>query len=190
LSPFLEKAQRVLEDRYRLSPGATVTDFIRLIPGLKARGTLWIEQSQDSPDLDVAVLLDRDLFEALPHAAPSVSVGLEEVSHFVYLSHNHNRGRNVTRLEMEIQSEVDRIVLAFDPRLGLTQEISETLLQELHFKPYSSADYETARSTASEFLRSLRRHDPRAWTDEEHRAIQRFYELPLQEKLKSRGTLS
>jgi hypothetical protein len=184
LSAFLDKAQRILEERYQLNSGLSVTEFIRVIPGLNPRGSLWVEQEHSSTDLQVAVLLDRDLFEALPDEAPSVSVSLEEVSHFVYLNHNHDRGRNVTRLEMEIQAEVDRIVLAFDPRLGLTPSMADTFWDELHQKSFQDSTYETARQAASRFLKSLKRHDPRAWTPAEFESIERFYELSLQDKLK------
>jgi hypothetical protein len=161
-----------------------VNEFVRIIPGLNPRGSLWVEQQASSPDLNVAVLLDRDLFEALPFEAPSVSVGLEEVSHFVYLNYNHERGRNITRLEMEIQAEVDRIVLAFDPRLGVAPSMADSFWEDLHQKSFEDSRYETARLAASRFLKSLKYHDPRSWTPAEFQSIERFYELSLQDKLK------
>ena len=111
--------------------------------------------------MNIAVLLDRDLLEACESSKRSVSVPFEEISHFVYLSFNHNRGRNITTLEMEIQSEVDRILLAFDARFELAVSTQNELLKELLEIPYADRDYEFARRSAANFLRQLSGGNPR-----------------------------
>lgn len=185
---LLSRIQKNLEEKYGAHTGLEVQDFVRSTPRLDNLGTLLVQQSES--DLDLALLFDRDIFAAFEgqpgriQKNRALSVSFEEVSHFVYLSFNHARGRNITQLEMEMQSEVDRVYLAFH---GPLDDIAPTdqnfLLHEALHRPHASESYETARKAAANFLRQLSGGDPRAWTAEDLRQLRKFFHSDLSEKL-------
>jgi hypothetical protein len=181
----LARVQRHLEDAYGASTGLDIRDFVRTVPGLDALGQLLVS-ADEQRDLDLALLLDRDLFSAWSlgtRSAPRAhSVVFEEASHFVYLAFNHQRGRDVTSLEMEMQSEVDRILLAFAPSTTVSSAEKESLLRELLHASYTSSAYETSRQTAASFVRSLG-PDPSQWSADAHERLRRFFHSDLGEKL-------
>ncbi len=182
----LELMQIHLEETYGAKTGLQVKEFVRSIAKLDKLGSL-VVQTQNNSDLDLALLFDRDILAAFDSSAtPStraLSVTFEEVSHFVYLSFNHQRGRNVTQLEMEIQSEIDRVLLAFHGGPTTPAAQQNELLTELLEKSYSDADYEHARKTAAAFLRQLSGGDPRAWTPGDFTQLRKFFHSDLSEKL-------
>ena len=200
---FLSQIQHTLEDRYGAVTGLDVLDFVRTAPLVPGLGSLLVEQLMGH-DLDIALLLDRDILAAWnpspagpihPEADPSmgpfgkrsVSVPFEEVSHFVYLAYNHNRGRNITALEMEMQSEVDRIFLAFHGDFKISNQCQKDLMNELLEVPYTQTEnnprYETARKAAADFVRRLSGGDPRAWSETEFERLRRFFHSDLGRKM-------
>lgn len=189
---FLHKIQLFLEEGYGAHTGIDVRHFVKAQNALKGSGKLLIEQEAETADLNIALLLDRDILAAWESwnsparaqlSALDISVPMEEVSHFVYLSWNHTRGRNVTSLEMEIQSEVDRVFLAFHGELLLPEASALQLLNDLFHKPYTGADYELARLTAARFIRFLGDGNPAAWTETEFRQLREFFHSDLSRKI-------
>lgn len=180
---FLNDIQRAIEDTYGAATGLDVRDFVVPRADFKPLGSLLVAQlAQD--DLDVALLFDRDVLAAFEGSAPkAVAVSIEEVSHFVYLSYNHARGRNVTALEMEMQSEVDRILLAFHGTLDIDANVRAHLLTELYEHRYPDERYEAGRRAAARLVRGLSGGDPRAWTAREFELLRRFFHSDLSEKL-------
>ncbi len=181
--------QSFLEETYGAKTGLDVRDFIRPVAGLDNLGQLWVDQTQNG-DLDVAVLLDRDILAAWEKpqdlSPRALSVSFEEISHFVYLAYNHERKRNITRLELEAQSEVDRILLAFHKTHEAHPHGGENLLNELVAIPYSDqagSTYEEARELASKFIRNLSGGDPRTWTPTEFEILRKFFHSDLSEKI-------
>lgn len=183
---FLSRIQTFLEERYGARTGIDVRDFVRPIEKLDRKGEMLVEQASNEADLNLALLLDRDIlsaWEAGRALAPAeLAVPFEEVSHFVYLSWNHARGRNVTPIEMEMQSEVDRILLAFHGGWDAGEQNRHELLDQLLHAPYASESYETARRAAAGFVRRLG-GDPRAWTKREFAALADFFHSDLARKL-------
>jgi hypothetical protein len=189
---FLRWAQLELEEFYGAQTGLDVRDFVRTVPHFEALGLLHIEQNVDEGDINLALLLDRDMFSAWQSKQAlqkrSLGVLLEETSHFVYLGFNHQRGRNISHLEMELQSEVDRIVLAFHPQAPQAcRETAQALLEELHESPYTqnskSELYETARRWASLLLRRMGQVHPSQWNQAEASLLRKFFHLDLSEKI-------
>ncbi len=190
---FLSDIQKTLEENYGAFTGLDVRHFVREAPQLKELGTLLVEHEVHSDDLNVALLFDRDVLQAVNAGEKalekrSLSVSFEEVSHFVYLSFNHGRGRNITTLEMEMQSEIDRIVLAFSSSLNVGSAKRDALLQELLEKPYENIKYEEARLAASKFIRQLSGGDPSAWSPREQSLLRQFFHSDLSEKLRLAGS--
>jgi len=184
----LHWAQCSLEEFYGAPTCLDVRDFVRTLPGFDELGRLHVEQDIARGDIDLALFLDRDIFAAWQvqkhHRAASVLC--EEVSHFVYLGFNHRRHRNVSSIELELQSEVDRILLAFRPdapeRIVVHQR---ALLEEVTTRPHADpkSDYETARKWAAKLIRSLSGGRPEAWGPDELRLLREFFHRDLAEKL-------
>jgi hypothetical protein len=209
----LNAIQNQIEEIYGARTGLNVDDFVRPVKNFAGLGELLIEQ-ESSGDLNLALLFDRDILAAwqqtnagsnnslssneTPNLEPSqnqdhrpLSVTFEEVSHFVYLAYNHNRGRNITELEMEIQSEVDRIVLAFHGPFDVHPEARTRLLSELCDETYTEQKlgsakrnrYEYSRRVAARFLNGLSSGDPHAWSPAEFETLRRFFHNDLGGKL-------
>lgn len=123
--------QRQLERLYDVSVGHDVEDFVihdaelagRLENSLVPRPApekLLLHETDDSVDL--ALYLDRTLVERLRRDDPSVCLhagnlsdfltALEGVSHFLYLTWSVRHERTVSLLELELQAEIDKFILA------------------------------------------------------------------------------
>jgi hypothetical protein len=188
----LQRVQQVLEDSYDLKTGLDIRDFVLPESNFKELGKLEVVQkNSENNDIDLAVIFDRDILSAFNGSGQSdinlqhraTSVVFEEVSHFVYLAFNHYRGRNITRLEMEIQSEVDRILLAYNSSIEISNTVREALWIELLDHNYSDKKYEESRLAAIRFIRGLKSENPAAWSRNEKEALLRFFHGDLGEKL-------
>ena len=187
---FLKNIQGHLEDVYGAKTGLDVTDFVRSIKNFTNLGSLVVETESEG-DLNIALLLDRDILSCWEagqrvEQIRSITVPIGEVSHFVYLGFNHNRGRNITQLEMELQSEIDRLLVAFHGTLPINDATKSQMLKEVFDSAYSAGAgdrYEEARKIACSFLRTLSGTDPRAWTTRDFETLRRFFHSDLSEKI-------
>jgi len=126
---IIERLQGIIERTYDLENCHRATDFLVTCPefarvfGFQADGEGGTERvlvTQDADQMDLAVYLDRDVVTRLAQHDPVKSLHdgnledfwtvIEGVSHFVYLIWNAARRRQVTRLELELQAEVDKFV--------------------------------------------------------------------------------
>jgi hypothetical protein len=128
---LVNRLQRHLENLYEVRSGYQVADFLIDDPCLARRldrtrnprdipEKLLIHQDGDS--LNLALYLDRDLLQRLADDDPTESLhgqnlhdfwmALEGISHFIYLTWNAGHQRSVTLLEMELQAEIDKYILA------------------------------------------------------------------------------
>ena len=128
---LLNRLQRHLENIYEVQSGYRVADFLIDDPALARRldstpnprdlpEKLLIRQ--DGESLDLALYLDPDLLRRLDDNDPTESLhgdnlhdfwmALEGISHFLYLTWNAGHERSVSLLEMELQAEVDKYILA------------------------------------------------------------------------------
>lgn len=128
---LLEELQVMLHQTYDLQGEHRVTDFLTMNPALVAAlGILpgsgaareQVLVSQQEPDcVDIAVYIDPAVLDRLRSSDPLDELhddnladfwaALEGVSHFVYLAWNAALDKPVTRLELELQAEVDKFVL-------------------------------------------------------------------------------
>lgn len=127
----LRKIQNHLERLYEVSIDHDVDRYLITDPGLARRldagpgareapEKLLVQQEEDG--LSLALYLDQTLLDALAADDPSENLhdgnlasfwhALEGVSHFLYLVWNAGYGRSVTRLELELQAEVDKFIMA------------------------------------------------------------------------------
>jgi len=128
---LVNRLQRHLENIYEVQSGYRVADFLIDDPGLARRldsapnareipEKLLIQQ--DGESLNLALYLDPQLLQRLNANDPTESLhgenlhdfwmALEGISHFLYLTWNARHERSVTLLEMELQAEVDKYILA------------------------------------------------------------------------------
>lgn len=127
---LIRSLQNLLADFYELEIDADVTDYLVTDPRVlnllqtdcepSPDETLFIGVGEDQ--LEVALYLNKELLGRLSAADPIGDFGrsnlddfckvLEGVSHFVYLAWNAAKDKCVTRLELELQSEVDKYVSA------------------------------------------------------------------------------
>jgi hypothetical protein len=129
---LLNRLQQHLETIYEVRSGYQVADFLINDTGL-ARDLDMSETARDLPEkllirkqdeeaVDVALYLDPDLLQRLEANDPTQLlhgqnlhdfwVALEGISHFLYFTWNAGYERRVSLLEMELQGEVDKYVLA------------------------------------------------------------------------------
>ena len=183
---LLAAIQRHLTAIYRIDAPARAEDFL-LDPGLHAR----LAQSEDLPDAEgqllvleepealwLGVHLDervqdrlrtRDPYRRLDHGNLSPFLtAVEETSHFLYLIWSARHGRTVTRLELELQAEVDKfaagaLVIAGQRRKGDggldTESLARILFRawslEEGLDPDDANRYRTASRLAARYCRAL-----------------------------------
>lgn len=184
-SPLLRavaRAQVWLTAIYRLELDLSAEQFVvdpqlaqQLLPPDSPRsGVLVIE---DSDELSVGLYLHAE-------DARDPDAVLEETSHLLYLAWLADREWSVSRLVLELQSEVDRYAVA---RVRGREALE-------HFGDYGWCDwvdaearelYETAHRSAHRYCRELERRYPRrSDTPELLSALRRFYRAPPDQKLR------
>lgn len=158
-----------------------------------------------SPDgLDVSLYIDETILEALSLDDPYVQltsanlndflIALEGVSHFNYVVWHAGHERPVTRLELELQAEVDKFVtgsmlFASQGELGAMEAFHEALFSNVRFHPEldhgEETRYRDANRYAAKYCITLTRrfrhqHDQPSFVNE----LRRFYRLPQNEKIR------
>jgi hypothetical protein len=127
---LLNELQQLIGRTYDLDAQPAVADFVITCPAL-ARSLGLPAAAASSPEqvlvadggdtLDLAVYLDEEMLARLQAEDPLAALhdgnladfwtALEGVSHFVFLAWNAAWDRQTTRLELELQAEVDKFVL-------------------------------------------------------------------------------
>ncbi len=122
-------AQRQLEDLYRLGLPVDAADFVvdgagreRMVARLgaspsTAREALWVLEEEEG--LSMALCLAEELLgaDALTDGGLDAWCAvLEGVSHLLYVVHRALNSRTVTRLELELQAEVDKFLATWFAR--------------------------------------------------------------------------
>jgi hypothetical protein len=173
--------QRRLERFYGLESAPDVLDFVR-IGDAGSRETLLLRESDG--ELEVALIL--------PPARSAKTDDLwfqlvEGVSHFVYIAERARTGLPATRLELELQAEVDKFVLLTLRRAPAVSSgtVLERLYQSVSFlhPPGSEAGdrYRLANDLAARFVARLLARG--AWSRVE-RELRRFYRSGQAEKIR------
>jgi hypothetical protein len=208
---LLDDLQGMLQQTYDLEGEHRVTDFLTMNPALiealgilpgSAAGQEQVLVSQQEPDcVDIAVYIAPEVLERLGEANPLEDLhdgnladfwmALEGVSHFVYLAWNASRDKPVTRLELELQAEVDKFVLTAlliaTRRARALDALHHGLFRRCRIDPAldrASRDrYQQASRYAERYcaqlLQRCRQRDLRLLTPE----LRRFYRMPQRAKL-------
>lgn len=164
---------------------------------------------QDGENIDIALYLDSQLIKRLEQNDPTEQLhnhnihdfwlALEGISHFLYFSWNVSYERQVSLLELELQAEVDKFILA---ALLLEKQFDGRIPQGLHYHLFQNADfdarlseaeltrYRDANYFAGKFClhindRFLKNRDYGQLMNE----LRRFYRLNQQHKIRAIGSL-
>ena len=200
------EVQRRLEAFYDLHPEPPVTEYllppaeVAHLPGGGSSRTL---VAQEGDEVSVGVVLDEATGKELERADPRVrldasnlgpfSTLTEEVSHFLYLLSRARSDRPVTQLELELQAEVDKYLVALFFLGQQNEGAVSPRLRGLLFERYrlveglsaeSAERYHEANRLARRYCRwlearCLRRPGPGGLA----REARRFWRLGQREKL-------
>jgi hypothetical protein len=179
--------QRRLEHFYGLERAPDVLDFVR-IGDNDSRETLLLRER--GGELEIALVLPTTATESPSPSAGDVWLQLVEgVSHFVYIAERARTGLPATRLELELQAEVDKFVLLTLRRRPVQTSRCRTLLDQLYARvrfldpPGSEAHdrYRLANDLAARFVARLLGHG--RWNKVE-RELRRFYRSGQAEKIR------
>lgn len=213
---LLEQLQAMLHQTYDLEGQHCVTDFLTANPALAealglrpgsaaAREQVLVSQREDDC-VDIAVYIAPEVLARLADSDPLEKLhdgnladfwaALEGVSHFVYLAWNATLDKPVTRLELELQGEVDKFVLTallLAVRQGRAPDaLHYGLFRQSRVDPTldapSRARYQAASRYAEEYCGRLlarfhRHRDLGALTPE----LRRFYRMTQRGKLSCIG---
>ncbi len=180
----LRRIQRELERYYGLERAPNVTRFVR-------------EGDQGSREVVLVREIEGELEMALvlPPESQRIAVGgalddvwlqvAEGVSHFIYLAERARVSLPVTKLELELQAEVDKFVLS----LGFSKESAEQLVERLFASPHfldaedteDGARYRLAHQLAARFVsRAVVAND----RDRARERLRSFYRAGQAEKIR------
>ncbi len=130
----------------------------------------------DATGLRISLYLDQQVIENLQANNPleqldrdnlqDCCLAMEGVSHFLYVIWNASYDRAVTRLELELQAEVDKFIsiLALQSRQQATGfgEVIELLFEQVRYIEDLSVEerqrYETANHLATRYCTQLQQH--------------------------------
>lgn len=184
---LLRRIQRRLERFYALELGLDVVDFVHELEDESRREALLVREMGDSVEL--ALLLPKRLVEGdRTDDADSLMQALEGVSHFVYLSERVRTGLPTTKLELELQAEVDKFVLLAlegSPRDARARAaICEKLFERVSFLHAPESEdgerYRLANALAARFVRRL---NPQVGAAALRERLRRFYRAGQAEKI-------
>jgi hypothetical protein len=183
---MLRRIQRRLERFYGLERAPDVVDFVR--DGEHGSRELLLLR-EGGEELELALFLPPD--GSSPGVACSEDLRLqllEGVSHFVYIAERARTGLPATRLELELQAEVDKFVL-----LALEVPFARERGRDLHFRLYQHVHfvhpagseagerYRLANDLAARFVaRGLAEQGPVSMRAE----LCRFYRLGQTDKIR------
>lgn len=184
---ILPQIQKYLQAVYRVELKYQVEDFMLTSPAGGLQEALFIRRQGDA--IEIGLFIAPKLLRRLKKNDPFVHLNrrnledfllaVEGVSHFVYYLLKAQREMPVTRLEMEIQAEVDKFLLVCFLFLGQRKRVPPFMLDTLFENiRLASERYQEANRFASKFCARLDRDHLRyhRWRQGLERA-RRFYAL-------------
>jgi len=203
----LRALQGGLESMYRVETDLDVCDFL---VGGDERDALQVERApreqllirRDDDGLQLGLFVDERTLENLAMRDPrrrldaqnlqDFLLAIEGVSHFVYLVHRARQERPVSAVELELQAEVDKYLVALLVSWNQTgdppADLRERLFANIRFAGDLSREererYELANSAADNYASSLEERFVRTRAvDDMLGEVRRFYRKGLAEKL-------
>lgn len=205
------EVQRRLEGLYALEPEQPVSEF--LIPAREADrypgGGSRTLLAQDGDSVSLGVVLDEDVSERLAESDPRrrldrANLGpfctlAEEVSHFLYLLYCARAARSVTELELELQGEIDKylmaaLLLSLQNEGAFSSRLRELLFRNYRLREGLSAERSERYHAANRLADRWCGHLESRYLRGQHfpdlvREARRFYRLGQREKLEAIAAL-
>lgn len=211
----IQKIDRALKNFYRLENTLSAEVFLLSPPAAGAlsqsatQGALLVvdQAAAKEPALEVGIYFHSSVktelktLDSWPRAEwtatqrQAFSVATEEISHFNYLVEKAGRGQSVSQMELELQGEVDRFVLAFlaerhQRKAPCFEEIFETYFEKFRWdakvNSTERARYEDANRLAKSLVARLRPafKNHRRWP-ELVKELRSFYKAGSSEKVRA-----
>lgn len=200
----ISKIDRALKDLYNLDSPLQAEDFLVANPlgnqDPAPPAALYIAPPTEAEDtLSLGIYLNPEVHRQLGSLTNQLGawtggqiaafgVAAEEISHFRYVVHNAPQGRSVSHLELELQGEIDRFILAFFamslPFADLFSRFFETFQWFENLSAEQKERYEEANRLAKAFLvknANLMANSQRR--QEFLKRVREFYRLSLEEKV-------
>ncbi len=203
--------QQLLARLYSLEINADVIDYLvtdpNFVSGLAKHLNLSEDENlllmQDGDTVDIALYLDEALLSRAAESKPCDGLNrhnlddfckvLEGVSHFMYVAWNALNNKSVTRLELEMQAEVDkymssRLLLESQPQPGIRAErLRAHLFREVSFRDDLTAAelnrYRHANDTIGRYCHNLEQRFTAAQISTSMlQELRAFYRMPQPEK--------
>ena len=162
---ILKEIQNNLQRLYQLEVDQNVEDFLTG-EGDTGKETLWIRNN--GKELQIALFIDPAILQKLKRQNPfrqingknlnAFLIAVEGVSHFVYFLKKAVAKKPVTRLEMELQAEVDKYLLCVFLFFQQEGKVPSFLFAALFENIRLASDlYQEANRLASKFCARLDR---------------------------------
>jgi hypothetical protein len=206
---LLQELQVLLRQIYSLQLDADVTDYLvtdaSYLQAFLHDDANTIEETllllEQDESLEMALYLDKDMLARLSESDPCRTLSdhnlddfckvLEGVSHFVCVAWNAGKDRSVTRLELEMQAEIDKYVssrLILEAQKNCGRGLVDSLFDRVRFRDHLSPEslerYRQANDVAGRYCHNLQLRFPNAGVDmamlQELRA---FYRMSQPDKL-------
>jgi hypothetical protein len=183
---ILRQTQRQLEQLYELEAGPDINDFVRFKDD-QACETVLVKQAASA--VEVVLLLPTGLDVSSRGLTDDHLQLIEGVSHFVLLAERARMELPATRLELEIQAEVDKFALL----VACTEATTEKALWRLHHWLFEQVSfihaantecgerYRTANDVAARLCAQL---TPKRNGSAAHALLKRFYRSGQTEKIR------
>jgi hypothetical protein len=205
----LAAMQSCLTELYGLDIAYCVDDFLitdrtlaRCLGGARRECDEELLIVEDDGAAEVSLFLERALVDRLEHDNPVAAlshrnladflVAFEGVSHFTYFAYKASRNECVSRLELELQAEVDKFIAAAMLLIRQYDRLPARLHDWLFAMPRLHADLSDAEvERYDRASRYAARYCRRLWPslcadgsgDELRREIRRFYRWPQAQKI-------
>src|SRR5687767_8386015 len=124
MKSIIRKIDRAIKRLYNLDSRLSAEDFLVVKPQPGFQGALLVHSEQPN-QISVGIYLNESVRRSLrvfpkgrsafwsKETLSAFTVATEEVSHFHYLLHHVTAGRPVSQLEMELQGDIDKFLVAY-----------------------------------------------------------------------------
>jgi len=201
----LRRIDRAIKRLYNLEFKPSVEQFLVTLPDSKRQGVLLLAQYPEQDSLELGIHLSKNVRGSLAtfpkgrwgdwpsEKLQAFTVVTEEISHFHYVRYHATQGRQVSQLEMELQGEIDKFLIAYFTNPGIKHETEFEKLFESFFARFSlrpglsreeEQRYVEANHLARRYIHKLATvlQDPRRREDLLRR-LRKFYRLSACEKI-------
>jgi hypothetical protein len=208
---LLRNLQSLLARIYGIDIDANVTDYLvtdksflaAMSGGSVSSADEVLFLLEEDGTLDIALYLNDLMLQRLAASNPYADLGhnnlddfckvLEGVSHFVYIAWNALNDKCVTRLELELQAEIDkyvgtRLLIESQSEPGIASDkLVGHLFDDVQYHEGLATDvlerYKQANDMGGRYCYSLERHFPaERLTGEMMQELRAFYRMPQPEK--------